>query len=564
MELVLRDYQQISIDRILAAYEADRAGSELLVLPCSAGKTVIFSQIIHQLSQKYDTSAIVVAHRDELLDQAADKYRMVKPDAVIGKVGSGQYQYGGEVTVAGIMTISRPNHLKTLKALYGTGKNLLLIIDEAHHSMAQSYQTVLEALPDAFVLMVTATPDRLDGKPLLDGKKPLYEASIIDLATHNPPYLTDMRAIPIQTDINLDDLHTQAGDFKVDELEAAVDTPARNRLIVQKYQQYATGRRAACFAVTVEHAEHLTEAFREAGIVSELVVGETSLEARKPLYKAFREGTVKVLTTVNVLSEGWDEPLCDCIIMARPTQSRALFIQAIGRGLRLAPGKKDCIILDITDNCFKHRLEPLSLSKVLGKKLDPEESLLEALEREKEEIGSKTDTPVVRKLKEQRNKDVELNLLAKLTWQAKSDGKFVLEIDGGHRIALVPDESESGNYRVLAKLASTKFFSASQAQVWSDFMPLDWAQSLAEKKARVLLASKDGYKLVDRNALWRGDPATETQLEKIHKYVDKGYIKVSLPTNEDGEYALTKGEAADLLQPVFDMFEQWRQKKKVS
>ncbi len=549
MEFVLREYQQISIERILASYEQNNAGSELLVLPCSAGKTVIFSQVIHRLAEKHDTNAMVVAHRDELLDQAADKYRMVKPDAVIGKVGSGQYQYGGEVTVAGIMTIARPNHLKQLRALYGTGKGLLLIIDEAHHSMAQSYQDVLETLPDAFVLMVTATPDRLDGKPLLDGKTPLFEASIIDLATHNPPYLTDMRAIPIQTDINLDDLHTQAGDFKVDELEAAVDTPARNRLIVQKYQQYASGRRAACFAVTVEHAEHLTAAFKETGIPSAVVVGDTSLEARKYIYKAFRDGSIRVLTTVNVLSEGWDEPLCDCIIMARPTQSRALFIQAIGRGLRLAPDKKDCIILDITDNCFKHRLEPLSLSKVLGKKLNPEESLLEALEREKEEIGNKTESSVVRKLKEQRNKDVELNLLAKLTWQAKPDGKFVLELDSGDRIALTPDESGSGNYRVLAKL-----FPGSQAQVWSDYLPLDWAQAQAEKKARILLSQPNGYKLVDRTLPWRNDSATEVQLEKLAKYQARFNLKYDPVT-------VTKGEASDLLDSVYGKFAEWREKR---
>jgi superfamily II DNA or RNA helicase len=563
MEITLRDYQQESIDKILAAYEQNRAGSELLVLPCSAGKTVIFSQIIHRLAQHYDTSAIVIAHRDELLDQAADKYRMVKPDAVIGKVGSGQYQYGGEVTVCGIMTISRPNHLKQLRALYGTGKNLLLIVDEAHHSMAQSYQTVLETLPDAFTLMVTATPDRLDGKPLLDGKKPLFEASIIDLATHNPPYLVDMRAIPIQTDVNLDDLHTQAGDFKVDELESAVDTIERNRLIVQKYQQYAAGRRAACFAVTVKHAQHLTDAFREAGIAAELVVGETSLEARKGIYKAFRDGSVRVLTTVNVLSEGWDEPLCDCIIMARPTQSRALFIQAIGRGLRLSPGKKDCIILDITDNCFKHRLEPLSLSKALGKKIKPEESLLEALEREKEEIGNKSSVPVTRKLKEQRNKDVELNLLVKLDWQQKDNGMFVLEIgQEKHRIAIVPltDEDDEdmwdnpGYYSVWARLAP--FY---EPQEWLSSAPLDWCQQYAEKRARMLLSDANNIKLVDKNAAWRNYPASDKQIDMLIKF------GVNFPRDENGWPAITKGEAADILDGVFEKLKKKREaREKVS
>src|SRR6266581_5941321 len=152
MEIQLRDYQEACITGVLNSYEQNKSGSELVVLPCSAGKTIIFSQVIYQLAQKYDTSAMVVAHRDELLDQAADKYRMVKPDAIIGKVGSGVHEYGGEVTIDSIQTIYRPEHIKRLKALYGTGKGLLIIVDEADLSAAPTYQIVLESFPNAFVL----------------------------------------------------------------------------------------------------------------------------------------------------------------------------------------------------------------------------------------------------------------------------------------------------------------------------------------------------------------------------------------------------------------------------
>src|SRR6266705_5793642 len=132
MEIVLREYQEACIQGILASYEQNKSGSELVVLPCSAGKTIIFSQVIYQLAQKYDTSAMVVAHRDELLNQAADKYRMVKPDAIIGKVGSGFHEYGGELTVASVATVSRPEHIKRLQSIgYG-----LIVIDEAHRSGA--------------------------------------------------------------------------------------------------------------------------------------------------------------------------------------------------------------------------------------------------------------------------------------------------------------------------------------------------------------------------------------------------------------------------------------------
>ena len=115
----LRDYQEECVKRVLASYQHNPHGTELIVLPTGAGKTIVFSTIIDLLNKQHSLAAFVVAHRDELLDQAAEKYRMVKPHAVIGKVGSGVHQYGGELTVASIATISRPEHLKRLKALYG-------------------------------------------------------------------------------------------------------------------------------------------------------------------------------------------------------------------------------------------------------------------------------------------------------------------------------------------------------------------------------------------------------------------------------------------------------------
>src|SRR6266704_3269959 len=160
MEIVLRDYQQTCIEKVIQAYQENKQGRSLLVLPTGSGKTIVFSQIIHKLN----VNTIILAHRDELLNQAADKYRMVKPDAIIGKVGSGFHEYGGELTVASVATVSRPEHLKRLKAIgYG-----LIVVDETHHLMADGYQKVLEALPDAFVLGVTATPDRLDKKSIED------------------------------------------------------------------------------------------------------------------------------------------------------------------------------------------------------------------------------------------------------------------------------------------------------------------------------------------------------------------------------------------------------------
>jgi superfamily II DNA or RNA helicase len=542
VEIELRPYQKESVKRVLGSYAQNPRNRELLILPTGAGKTIIAAKIIEMLHRLHGLNTLFVAHRDELLSQAADKYRLIRPDAIIGKVGSGTHDYGGEVTVASIATISRPEHIKRLKTIgYG-----LIIVDECHHVASDGYQRVLDALPEAFVLMITATGDRLDGKPILD-KPPIYQESIIDMIADG--YLCDVKAIAIRTETNLDNLHTQMGDYNEHELAEAVDTDTRNSRVVDAYKEHATGRRAACFAVTVAHAQHLSAAFSSAGIPAGVVCGNTPLDERKRLFHRFHDGAIRVLCTVNVLSEGWDEPLCDCIIMARPTQSRSLYVQAVGRALRLAPGKDHAIILDLTDNCLKHRLEPQSLSKALGKQLQDGETIEEALAREAAASESEREKRV-RKLKDIRHSDIVIDLKQKLVWQERADGKFVLEIGfEKHRIALVPSELYDGYYRVVAKLAPRY-----QGQYWSNDIPLGYAQELAEKKARLLLSDAKSIALVDRNARWRSDPATPVQLEKLAKYAYRFSLQYDPAT-------VTKGEAADMLDAVYGTFEACRQQK---
>ena len=535
--ITLRPYQEECVRRVLDAYQQDRGGEATLVLPTGAGKTLIFCQVIHRLQ----VNTLIIAHRDELLEQAAEKYRLVKPDAIIGKVGSGRHEYGGEVTVASIATISRPEHLKRLKAIgYG-----LVIVDESHHSAAAGYQAVLRALPAAFVLKVTATPDRLDGKDSTGGKPPLYSASIVDMIAQG--YLCDVKAIAIRTETSLDGLHTEMGDYKISELEVAIDTPARNRRVVEAYQEHAPGRWAICFAVTVAHASHLADAFRQAGVPAAPVCGDTPLEERKHLYQALHEGTLKVLTNVQVLTEGFDQALIDCIIMARPTQSRALFVQAMGRGLRLAPTKHDCLVLDLTDNCLKHRLEPQTLQKALGKALQDHESVLGALAREERQRYEPKGaaTTVVRTLKHTRTADRSINLLERLPWQEQPDGTYLLEVGvDKHRIELVPAQ---GGYSVYACLAP-----GGERQHWMSDAPLDWAQQYAERQARVLLTKKYATVLVDHHAAWRDLPVNPDSPQAFHLQ------RFGVPN----WWTLTRGEASDILGQHFEAERRERQAEK--
>ncbi len=541
--VILRPYQEACVRRVVAAYEQDRHGQELLVLPTAAGKTVIFSQVIHELAERYGLNALIVAHTDELLTQAAEKYRQVKPSAVIGKVGGGIHDYGGEVTVASVDTISRPNHLATVKRIgYG-----LVVVDEAHRSAAPKYQRVLQALPDAFVLKVTATPDRLDGKPISD-KPPLYSTDI--LAMIEQGFLCDVKAIAIRTETSLESIHTEGGDYREQDLEAAVDTPERNRRVAEAYREHAMGRRAICFAVTVQHACNLANVFTTAGVPAAAVSGETPLVERKRLYHAFRTGEVNVLCNVLVLTEGIDLPHVDCVIMARPTQSRALFIQCIGRGLRLAPTKKDCLILDLTDNCLKHRLEPQHLGKVLGKQMKDGETVLESIQREAQEKREReaSGTQMIRRLKQKRTADLTINLKARLDWQEHDDGTFELVIgQDKHRILLVPSAALDGSYEVWAELAPTF-----ARQRWLADAPLGWAQEHAERQARLLASNEHKVVLVDRHAGWRSLPVDP--FGKQAAFLKRFGIA--------GWETLTRGEASDILDREFAALDKERKLRK--
>jgi len=449
--ITLRDYQETCVQRVLRAYQCEpHGGSALIVLPTGCGKTLVFAEIARRLS----LTTLIIAHREELLRQAAEKFHMIDPTAIIGQVGAGRHEWGAPITVASIQTISRPEHLKALQR-FGYQ---LVIIDECHHSIADGYLSVLKVLSDAFIVGVTATPDRLDRQNIASiFGEPVFTAGIVDMVARG--YLCDLRAIAVKTTTSLDELHTQAGDFKQDELEEIIDTEERNERVVRAYLEHARGRQALCFAVTVAHAQHLAKMFLAADVRAAMVCGETPPEERRCILHDYERGALEVLCNVGILTEGYDNPATSCIILARPTQSRALFVQCLGRGARLAPGKCDCIILDITDNCLKHRLQPVTLGSALGKVLRDSESVIEAKVREEEErekgqfLGEREQQERRAKVTK-RAQDLLINLLAPMDWKRRASGAYYLEVgECKHKITLLPSEETEGYYTVKAALA---------------------------------------------------------------------------------------------------------------
>ncbi len=567
----LRPYQQECLNRVVEQFKQFRAfisehtsagiaeseelrqqfnrlQTALIVLPTGCGKTIVFCSVEIELRNLLRQAAdeglntLIIAHRQELLKQARDKYQMLIPEMSIGLVGDGIHEYGAPITVASVQTISRANHLAQLKN-FGYQ---FIVIDEAHHVAANGYQAVLDALPGAFRLFVTATPDRLDGKPIIE-HEPIYDASIIDMVAQG--YLCNLTPIAVRTDTTLAGISRSMGDYNERELEEIIDNPRRNQRIVEAYLEHAAGRQFLCFSVTVKHAENLAACFQANGVHVAVVSGKTPSELRARILKDFERGIIVGVVNCGVLTEGYDNPEVSCIILARPTQSRALFVQCIGRGTRLAPGKQDCIILDITDNCLKHSLEPMNLAKALGKKINDRESVLEMLDREEKERkqAKKDGDAQERRIRQkQREKDLVINLLQRFEWRKNDAGYYVLEVGAmKHRIALIPDKTNAGLWRVGAKLAPTYQF-----QMWRDIpMPLDWAQQFAESEAKKLLAGA-AVKLVDRNASWRQLPATDEQIARLDKW------HVGYPVDTTGKCLWTRGQASEAISAKIEQFKK--------
>ena len=346
--LALRDYQREAIGAIIRQATAG-VRRQLVHLPTGAGKTLVAAA----LSEKANGRVLMLVHRDELVQQSVEKVGFVWPEEQIGVVKAGRDEHDRRVVVASVQTLAHEERLARLDASSFT----LVIADEAHHATSPSHRRVLEGLgvlpetaPGRLLLGITATPERADGVGL--GRvfqEIVYRKSILELIEAG--YLADVKAVRVETHLDLRRVRVSAGDFNAKDLSLAVDTENRNRLIVEAYERYGEGRKAVAFTVDIAHAQHVAEAFRARGHRADWVAGELPTAERKRRLAAFRDGETTILSNALLLTEGYDEPSIGCVIMARLTRSATLFTQAVGRGLRTYPGKDDCVVLDLADSC---------------------------------------------------------------------------------------------------------------------------------------------------------------------------------------------------------------------
>ena len=390
----LRDYQKAAIKAVFADWERGLR-RVALVLPTGAGKTVIFSALIHRyLEENPDERVLILAHRDELLAQAAEKLASWAPDLRIGIVKAARNQVSAQVIVASQQTLSRPHRLARIPRVG------LVVVDECHRTMGASYLKVLQGLgctaaDGPLTLGVTATFTREDKAHLTDFYQSVpFALDILDLIHHDPPYLVPpkfKRVLIEGLDLSGVKVSRLDGgkDLAAGELGEALERAGAPGIVAAAYRAHAADRPGIVFCPTVSAAVHVAEALRELGITAEPLSGDTPAQQRKDLLARFKAGQLQVVTNCNVLGEGFDAPNTSCVVIARPTMSKILFRQMVGRGLRLHPGKEDALILDVVGATGRNDLKTLNDITDLDVEVKEGERLDEAARKVLEERGDR-------------------------------------------------------------------------------------------------------------------------------------------------------------------------------
>ncbi|HOC54051.1 MAG TPA: DEAD/DEAH box helicase [Verrucomicrobiota bacterium] len=350
MNVQLRPYQGEAVKCCFALWER-KVLNLLLVAAVGAGKTIIASVIMKLHLGNPDKRVLFLAHREELLEQTLQKLAMIDDQIVAGiEQGRNTCPANAKVMVASIATVKKIERIARWCPL----KNIsLVIIDECHHSTANTYAELLHEIstqnPARHLLGITATPIRMDGENLsILFERLAYRIDMPELI--DAGYLCPIRGLTIRTNASIAGVPVTAeGDYDPDKLAAAIDTEARNRVIVQSYLERGENRPAIVFVANVRHAEHLAAEFRKRGLAAQAVFGEQKKEERRQILEDYQQGRLRILTNCQTLTEGYDAPHTSCIIIGRPTRSPVTYPQQIGRGLRLHPSKRDCLVMDLVD-----------------------------------------------------------------------------------------------------------------------------------------------------------------------------------------------------------------------
>ncbi|KND03194.1 uncharacterized protein SPPG_02251 [Spizellomyces punctatus DAOM BR117] len=556
-------------------------------LPVGSGKTTIFSHLVPRIPAPNPkaTKTLLLAHRTELIQQAKDTLKSSNPQLKVDlDEAKRTADMDSDVIIASVATLGRSetNGGKSKRLLrYDPSLFKAIIIDEAHHAAARSYQRILEHFgahkseTNVFVWGCSATVRRHDGLGLtnaFDGV--VCHRDIIDMI--NEGWLCDMKVESVSTDTSLDGIATGYGDFVVNQLAEKVDNPARNNLVVRQYinvRDNENRRSTLVFAANVQHVKNLERLFQESGINAKGVHGGTPAFERRNLMQDFKAQKFPVLINCGIVTEGVDIPAIDCVILARPTQSSVLLQQMLGRGLRTYPGKTHCLVIDMAD-VMSSRARMATVPSLIG--LDPAFdleglSLKEAvpkLQKWRKDVPSILDKATsfseAQELARMQNKDPtelwykpfdnpfdvanldeeawELNQLSRHAWVRVGPKECALAFPQKYYI-VISQKKNGQNFqavkhhtRVLVgkgKGGGPLFVTRKDLILEHD--TLSYAIRATDTYVRRMRLSK----CVLRTADWRKKPASAAQIQVLKKF------KIQAP--KKGWRTITKGQAADLI-----------------
>lgn len=407
----LRPYQGEARDAVLSEWDQGHQRT-LLVLPTGTGKTVVFSSVIQHEIQD-GSRALVLAHRGELLTQAADKLRdACGIDSALEKAESSSLGSFFPVTVGSVQSLAQPKRLARFPADYFK----TIVVDEAHHALSDTYQRVLEHFADANVLGVTATPDRGDKQTLgqyFDSQA--YEYSMSRAIREK--YLVPIKAQMIPLELDIGSVGMSNGDYAVGEIGTALEPYLEQIAVEMRY--YCQGRKTVVFLPLIATSQKFCRMLNDVGLRACEVNGNS--DDREQVLADFEAGRYDVLCNSMLLTEGWDCPAVDCIVILRPTRVRSLYQQMVGRGMRLSPetGKDHLLLLDFLWLSERHDLcRPSALvskDAVIAQKMDEQlmkddavYDLIEAEEQAERDVLAEREQALARELAEMRRRKRKL------------------------------------------------------------------------------------------------------------------------------------------------------------
>jgi len=556
---MLRPYQQ---QCELAIQQAVEKGERRLLIPSpvGSGKTVMFSRLPRALRIKGRT--LVLVHREELAQQAIDKLRRANPDLHVGLEMAGSKCVDEPIVVASVQSLARKTRLEK----YKPDEFSLILTDESHLAAAPSWLRIYEHFhvlpgkpgfdPRKIHIGWTGTPKRTDGKGLnkIFSSIP-FQKTMLDLMEDGIdipgigfyPYLSDVAAYRVTTEVDLSDVTTRSGDFVTEELSTKIDTPERNELAVRKYLELGEQMQGIAFTVDVAHSKNLAAEFNRQGVKAVAMYGEMPKEERRAAFAAYREGQIDVMTSCMLISVGTDLPSAGVGILCRPTQSVLLLEQMIGRTLRPYPSPEDyldtlrqgrrpawvkshCVLIDICDVCKGKKIASVPSLFGLNKDFDLNGKSAKKvakrlgelrLEYPEADLDSATSGADVRRILKEHTERIEILKAPRVPPEVRAVSQFswVAAGEGGYRLRVASNYSlhvqinHLGEYDIYRDVAGV--------QIWTGKEP-SLADALRRAELEVPASSQPTLRM-DRE--WTGKSPTHKQTSLIWK-LDRGIQQI--------------------------------------